>query len=85
MADKKGIAVAGSILVDRLNEISAYPASGELTKILSVSRAVGGCVPNTGIDIKRVDPSIPIMAIGKIGNDPEGDFIICINIYNNLQ
>ena len=76
MSEKKGIAVAGSILVDRLNEISAYPASGELTKILSVSRAVGGCVPNTGIDIKRVDPSIPIMAIGKIGNDPEGDFII---------
>lgn len=76
MNNKTGIAVAGTILVDKLNEIGAYPASGELTKILSVSRAVGGAVPNVGIDIKRVDPTIPVCAIGKIGNDAEGDFLV---------
>lgn len=76
MAEKCGIAVAGTILVDKLNEIGAYPASGELTKILSVSRAVGGCVPNTGIDIKRVDPTMTVKAVGKIGNDSEGDFLV---------
>lgn len=76
MNNKTGIAVAGTILVDKLNEIGAYPASGELTKILSVSRAVGGAVPNVGIDIKRVDPTIPVSAIGKIGNDAEGDFLV---------
>ncbi len=76
MTEKHGIAVAGTILVDKLNEISAYPASGELTKILSVSRAVGGAVPNVGIDIKRVDPTIPVKAVGKIGNDGEGDFLV---------
>ena len=76
MAEKCGIAVAGTILVDKLNEIGAYPASGELTKILSVSRAVGGAVPNTGIDIKRVDPSITVKAVGKIGKDSEGDFLV---------
>lgn len=76
MSEKSGIAVAGSILVDNLNEISAYPASGELTKILSVSRSVGGCVPNTGIDIKRVAPEITVKAIGKIGNDSNGDYLI---------
>ena len=68
--------MAGTILVDKLNEIAAYPASGELTKILSVSRAVGGAVPNVGIDIKRVDPSIPVVAVGKIGKDSEGDFLV---------
>ena len=76
MNNKTGIAVAGTILVDKLNEIGAYPASGELTKILSVSKAVGGAVPNVGIDIKRVDPTIPVSAIGKIGNDAEGDFLV---------
>lgn len=76
MANKKGIAVAGTVLVDKINQISAYPASGELTKILSVSRAVGGAVPNVGIDIKRVDPSITVKAVGKIGNDGEGDFLV---------
>ena len=68
--------MAGTVLVDKLNEIGAYPASGELTKILSVSRAVGGAVPNVGIDIKRVDPTIPVCAVGKIGNDAEGDFLV---------
>lgn len=76
MSEKKGIAIAGSILVDKLNEINAYPVSGELTKILSVSRAVGGCVPNTAIDIKRLDPSVHVKAIGRIGKDTEGDFLV---------
>ena len=76
MANKTGIAVAGTVLVDKINQISAYPASGELTKILSVSRAVGGAVPNVGIDIKRVDPTIPVKVVGKIGNDGDGDFLV---------
>ena len=76
--NKTGIAVAGTLLVDKINQISAYPALGELTKILSVSDSVGGCVPNTGIDIKRLDPTIPVKAVGKIGNDPEGDLLINI-------
>lgn len=76
MQKNKGIAVAGSILVDKINEIRSYPASGELTKILSVCRAVGGCVPNTSIDIKRIDPTITVKAVGKIGNDSDGDFLV---------
>ncbi len=85
MAEKCGIAVAGTILVDKLNEISAYPTSGELTKILSVSRAVGGAVPNVGIDIKRVDPAIPVFAVGKIGKDSEGDFLVDILEENGVD
>ena len=68
--------MAGTVLVDKINQISAYPTSGELTKILSVSRAVGGAVPNVGIDIKRVDPTIPVKVVGKIGNDGDGDFLV---------
>ena len=29
-----------------------------------------------GIDIKRVDPSSTVRAVGKIGNDSEGDFLV---------
>ena len=52
---KDGIAIAGSILVDKINEISAYPKEGELTKIRSVKKAVGGCVPNDAIEVKIGD------------------------------
>lgn len=85
MTNKTGIAVAGTILVDKINQIAAYPASGELTKILSVSRAVGGAVPNVGIDIKRVDPTIPVKAVGKIGNDSEGDFLVSTLVENGVD
>ncbi len=71
-----GICVAGSILVDKINEISAYPKCGELQKIKNVDLAVGGCVPNVAIDLKKIVPELSVSAIGKIGNDAEGEFII---------
>lgn len=71
---KTGIAVAGSILVDKINEISAYPQAGELTKILNLKKAVGGCVPNVAIDLKRMANSLAVKAVGCIGDDEEGAF-----------
>ena len=73
--ERNGIAVAGTILLDKINEISAYPQSGELTKIQNISFAVGGCVPNVAIDLKKISPQTDIFALGKIGDDSEGEFI----------
>ena len=70
----RGIAVAGNILVDRINEISKYPNVGELTKILSVKLATGGCVPNVAVDLKRLSPTLSVYAIGSIGRDSDGEF-----------
>ncbi len=72
---KNGIAVAGSILVDNINEISAYPQAGELTKIKSVQKSVGGCVPNVAIDLKRVSPELTVKAVGKVGADENGEYV----------
>ena len=72
---KNGIAIAGSILVDNINEISAYPKSGELTQIRSVQKSVGGCVPNVAIDLKRLCPDLTVKAVGKIGNDENGEYV----------
>lgn len=72
----KGIAIAGSILVDKINEINAYPKAGELTKILGTSLAVGGCVPNVAVDLKRMDDRLEVKAVGRIGDDGEGVFVV---------
>ena len=72
---KTGIAVAGSILVDEINEISAYPNAGELTKIKSVQKSVGGCVPNVAIDLKRLCPDLTVKAVGKVGADENGEYV----------
>ncbi len=74
MSERQGIAIGGTIIVDKINEISAYPEIGELTKIKSVSYAIGGCVPNVGIDLKKLRPSLDVLAIGKVGKDANGEF-----------
>ena len=73
--ERNGIAVAGSVLVDKINEIKAYPQSGELTQIVNLEKAVGGCVPNVALDLKKICPELDIQAIGKIGNDEDGAYV----------
>ena len=70
------VVAAGSILVDKINEIGAYPKAGELTQIRALSRAPGGLVPNTGCDIHILDPEIPVAACGAVGDDDDGRFAV---------
>ncbi len=82
---RSGIVVAGSILVDKINEIEAYPNSGELTKILRVEKSVGGCVPNVAVDLKRIDPTLRVQAVGKIGDDADGAYVRSFFAANGIE
>ncbi len=73
--NKSGIALCGNLLVDQINVIRAYPNAGELTKIVGLDKAVGGCVPNVGIDLKKICPSLTVRAMGNIGGDDNGAYI----------
>ena len=75
-AHRSGIAVAGNILTDTVKIVETYPEKGMLSSILSVSRAVGGCVSNTAIDLVKIDPALPVFAYGKIGDDDAGAFLL---------
>lgn len=74
--EAKGIAIAGTTIVDILNIIEKYPEKNMLVNILDTTCAVGGCLPNTIIDIARIDPDVYLSAIGKVGNDENGRYII---------
>ncbi len=71
----KGIAVAGTILVDNLNEIERYPNESELVTVKKITKAVGGCVPNVAIDLKRISPENEVYAYGKVGDDDNGAYV----------
>lgn len=75
-ANSKGIVIAGNILVDVINIIEKYPQKNMLANICETSFAVGGCVPNTAINLAKIDPNIFVSAIGKIGNDDYGKFVL---------
>lgn len=73
----KGICVAGNMIVDILYPINGWPNIGELVHIHDgISRATGGAVCNVIIDLAKLDPEMPLYAMGKIGKDSEGELIL---------
>ena len=76
MGTRCGIALAGNILTDRVKITDMYPEKGMLANIISVSTAVGGCVPNTAIDLATIDGELEISALGRIGEDEGGRYVL---------
>ena len=81
--ERKGITLAGNILADVVKSVDCYPKVGMLANIKDISRAVGGSVPNTGIDLAKIDRTIPLSAVGKVGDDEYGRYVVGqMNRYN---
>ena len=73
----KGICVAGNMIVDIIYPTMGWPKQGQLVHILDgISRATGGAVCNVIIDLAKLDPEMPLYALGKIGKDAEGELIM---------
>lgn len=62
-----GIAVAGTILVDR------HP---ETTGIGSAKLVCAGCVPNLAGMLKKLSEKMPVSAIGTVGDDAQGRYAV---------
>lgn len=73
---KIGISIAGTMTVDYYKVVEEYPQRGMLSYIKKVSRSVGGCVPNTIINLAKIDGDIPLFAIGGIGSDENGEYLL---------
>lgn len=73
--ERHGITVAGCLVADRINVISSYPKMNMQSTIYSVSNAVGGSVPNVSIDLSRIDRSLKVNAVGRIGDDGSGRYL----------
>ena len=74
---RNGIAVAGNMIVDVLYPILGHPKPGELTTITEgISRSSGGALCNVIVDLAKLDPSLPLTALGRVGTDAEGDYVL---------
>ena len=75
--NKKGIAVAGNMIVDLLYPINGIPKPGELTTITAdAARTSGGFLCNDIVDLAKLDPELPLVALGRVGDDTEGKFVM---------
>lgn len=83
----KGICVAGNMIVDILYPTQGWPKQGQLVHILDgISRATGGAVCNVIIDLAKLDPEMPLYAMGRNGKDAEGDLVMeQLQAYKNIN
>lgn len=84
---REGIAVAGNMIVDVLYPILGNPKPGELTTITDgISRSTGGALCNVIVDLAKLDSAVPLTALGRVGTDPEGDYILeKLNVHVNID
>ncbi|MBO5714041.1 MAG: helix-turn-helix domain-containing protein, partial [Clostridia bacterium] len=76
MSERYGITVAGTLVYDRIKLINSYPEKSMQSIISSVSHGVGGGVPNVSIDLAKIDRSLKVSSLGRVGNDPNGRYLI---------
>ncbi len=74
---KKGIAVAGNMIVDQMYPVERFAKAGELTTIVrDMTRSIGGCLCNDIVDLAKLDPEMPLVALGRMGDDAEGQYVL---------
>lgn len=73
--DRRGFICAGCWTVDRIKKIDLWPAEETLARIIAVDRQGGGSAHNVGIDLRKLDPDMPVATVGLLGHDEDGDFL----------
>lgn len=82
---RKGITIAGNLIVDYVKEIDSYPSQAMLGNIASVQQSVGGCVANTIVNLAKIGAEIDLAAIGMVGDDSNGKYIKKVLTKHNID
>lgn len=73
---KQGFVLGGVLIVDRIKIVDTYPKEGTLGNILHSKQGLGGCPANNSINLRILDPTVPIAAIGCVGDDEGGRYVL---------
>ncbi|WP_374652864.1 carbohydrate kinase family protein [Dongia sp.] len=76
MTSRRGIVTGGTWCVDRNRAIDAWPHEDGVAEILATELHGGGSACNLAIDIKKLDPNLPVATIGLVGDDEDGRFLL---------
>src|SRR5690606_11320852 len=75
-AKRSGILAAGNWIVDYTKIIDAWPAQDTLANIVQQTRSNGGSPYNILKNLARLGASFPLSAIGLVGEDEPGQWIL---------
>ena len=77
MVEQKSIICLGILVADVIGRpLHAVPAPGSLVLVDEMSLHTGGCAANAATALSKL--GFPVEAIGKVGADPFGDFVISV-------
>lgn len=80
-----GIIAAGNWIIDHVKMINTWPQPGMLADIREEMLGTGGSPYNVLVDLARLKVGIPLYAVGVIGNDPDGEYILNDLEKNNIN
>lgn len=72
---RRGFVTGGTWCVDRNKMVDFWPAEDALAEIHEIDVRGGGSACNLAIDIKKLDPAMPVETIGIVGDDDDGRFL----------
>lgn len=73
---REGFLTAGTFCLDRNITVDAWPEEDMAATVRAVSRSGGGSACNFAIDMRKLDPSVPVSTQTLVGADADGDFLI---------
>ena len=74
--ERRGIVTGGTWCVDRNRLLECWPDEDASCEILAETCQGGGSACNLAIDIRKLDPLMPVETIGMIGDDADGRFLL---------
>ncbi len=73
---RRGIITGGTWCADHNKLVSHWPGEEEVVEILKNEVRGGGSACNLAIDMKRLDPDLPVSTIGLVGDDEDGRILV---------
>ena len=73
---REGILTGGTWCVDRNLLLDRWPHENGRADILSADMGGGGSGCNMAIDIRKLDPAMPVATIALVGDDADGRFLV---------
>lgn len=73
---RRGFITGGTWCADHNKLVRDWPKEEEVVEIIEENVRGGGSACNLAIDLKRLDPKIPVSTIGLLGEDEDGRLLI---------
>jgi sugar/nucleoside kinase (ribokinase family) len=72
VSERRGFLTGGTWCADHNKVVETWPAEDVVVEILSSSVDGGGSGCNFAVDMRRLDPEMPVSTIGVVGDDADG-------------